>query len=540
MLAPVAGKPLTWTTLVAGNDHTCALASDHTAWCWGDNLVGELGNGSPISPVSTPQPVNDQAWSGLSAGGVHTCGRLDDGRLRCWGSNGAGQLGIVGVSSSSSPSSLDADDADWVAVAAGAAHTCAAKTDGSLWCWGDNGRGQTGGPRITSYDPVPHTVAGGAISWAQLAAAGPTCGIGDDHNLWCLGLGAQSETTVRAPARLPGSWKHVSAGSVSTCAIDDTSALFCWGNNYAGQLGDSSYRSAGAPKQVAGPGWVAISVGSTTACAIREGGELGCWGSNFTSLGDGSTTRLTPTRISNRSWAAVAVGSSHTCAIEATTGLLSCWGSNYYGELGTGDNVVAPLPTPVTSQVWTSIAAGGYYTCGVGNAGVQCWGLNATGDLGNGTYVQSLTPIPIGVGEAVAVRSAHSCSLAGTALSCWGLNLAGQLGDGTMSTSPIPVAVGGAWLQVAVGSAHSCAIAVDHSLWCWGDNSRGAVGDGSMELSRGVPTRVGDQVTWQSVTAGDGDSCGLRSDGSLWCWGDNMYGQLGIGVAIQSALVLVL
>ena len=134
----------------------------------------------------------------------------------------------------------------------------------------------------------------------------------------------------------------------------------------------------------------------------------------------------------------------------------------------------------------------------------------------------------------------HSCAIAGTTLSCWGNNAVGQIGDGTMAPSWSPIVLGGDWLSVAVGAGHTCAIALDHSLWCWGDNARGELGDGSTELVRPVPTRVGDQRGWQSLAVGDYDTCAIRSDGSLWCWGDNMYGQLGLGTALESTPVLVL
>jgi alpha-tubulin suppressor-like RCC1 family protein len=191
------------------------------------------------------------------------------------------------------------------------------------------------------------------------------------------------------------------------------------------------------------------------------------------------------------------------------------------------------------------VTAGGFHACGRKRDGtLWCWGLNGSGELGVGDAVNRFEPVQTGCDAgrcfedwvAVAAGDFHTCAIReGGELWCWGGGLNGQLGVGPLmdrdSSRPLPVS-DGAWRAVSGGQSHTCGIRDDATLWCWGRNDFGQLGVGDLER-RDVPTRVlapgGDQ--WVRVGAGRDHTCAVRSDETLWCWGWNEDGQLGIGAA---------
>jgi alpha-tubulin suppressor-like RCC1 family protein len=142
-IAPTQVTGTDWTAVSAGFYHTCALKTDGTLWCWGDNTSGQLGLGTAST---TPGQVTagTAPWTVVTAGQSHTCALQADGTLWCWGENADGQLGIGSNLPSAAPVVVTASPSSWSAVAAGGAHTCAVAGDGTLWCWGANVKGQLG------------------------------------------------------------------------------------------------------------------------------------------------------------------------------------------------------------------------------------------------------------------------------------------------------------------------------------------------------------------------------------------------------------
>ena len=177
-----------WKMLSVGYLHNCAISLDTALYCWGGNGQGQLGLGTMTFGMQ-PSPVGGGAdWTTVSAGYQHTCGIRGAGSLWCWGDNGAGQLGGSASTKEGKPVQVG-DTADWIAVSAGQSHTCAIKIDGSLWCWGDNSKGQLGlGDGTPMNHPMPTQVNDPAGNWYQVAAgAGYTCGIQSAGSLWCWG-----------------------------------------------------------------------------------------------------------------------------------------------------------------------------------------------------------------------------------------------------------------------------------------------------------------------------------------------------------------
>jgi alpha-tubulin suppressor-like RCC1 family protein len=434
------------------------------------------------------------------------------------------------------------DDAnDWTTVGAGTKHTCATKLDGALWCWGSNESGQRGDALINRYGPAPVQVVGGNPPWSSVAGGTRhTCAIGVDHNLWCFGLGPDGPgRTVPAPTQVAGTWAAVDGGDAHTCALDLAGALWCWGTNDDGQLGDTTRISHSSPVQIdAGP-WSRIAVGGDTACGLRATGELACWGSRNEGLGDGSRSRLEPTTIGTRRWTSLSVARSNTCAIEATTGALYCWGYNYDYELGIGTRTDMPTPTLVSSNPkWTSIATGDYHSCGTNANGLFCWGYGGYAALGTGSTatvtLPTLTAAPLGSTAASAIPSAglHSCALVAGVARCWGNNYWGEIGDGTYDPRPSPTALAGGaatWAELAPGDQHTCGVGTNGSLWCWGASYNAQLGTTTEVNYSTVPVQVGSDLDWAHVGSGRDHSCAIRKDASLWCWGLNSAGQTGIG-----------
>ena len=554
-----------FTQVSLGAGQACAIASDGTLWCWGYNVVGEVGNDSTMSQP-TPVQIGTDTWANIAAGSAHTCGVQTDGRLRCWGANDVGELGNGTEDSAVTPVPTIYDDTHWSRVATGGRDTCAVRDDGAVWCWGENGAGQLAIDLPTFEEPAPTPVApalGEPVAALALGGA-HTCALTATGHLWCAGLaalGAVGDGTgvARTPVQLPGTWTTASAQRLTTCAIDDMQRLACWGDNGWGQLGDGTKLVRRTPVLVDGAGWTAVSVGNGHTCGL-QGTALWCWGINaYGELGDGTNAaRPVPVQVtqmdgSHAAWQQVSA-SDQTCAIDMTGGLW-CWGYNAHGELGDGTNTPSNNPVRITipAGTWSAVATGaegtpevGYgYACGVLDGALQCWGSNVYGELGDPTAMgQRATPAatPAAMGLAatqLALGPAHAVvSVAGTAWA-WGANPYGELGDGTMTLQPSPVALAKTgWLELASGEDHTCGIATDHGLWCWGHNAYGQLGTGVLDDAP-LPKQVGTDTHWLHVYAAMRHTCALDDAQHLWCWGADDAGQLGTGLDTRPTFVEV-
>lgn len=238
-----------------------------------------------------------------------------------------------------------------------------------------------------------------------------------------------------------------------------------------------------------------------------------------------------------RVWASISGGSQFTCGIRLD-GSLWCWGGNGHGALGLGDYQDRLVPTQVGDASWLQVDGSDYFhTCGVQvDESLWCWGNNDSGQLGTGDHTDRLVPTPVegsAQWSAVSTGYGHTCGIrVDQSLWCWGLNNGGQLGIGSDEYEvydPTQVAPGSRWLSVTAGGYFTCGIHVDHSLWCWGGGGYGELGLGDGDKSHNVPVQVGSHADWAEVSAGYDFACGVRAAHSLWCWGYNYNGQLGVG-----------
>jgi alpha-tubulin suppressor-like RCC1 family protein len=336
----------------------------------------------------------------LSLGILHSCS-VTSGVARCWGYNGHGQLGDGSNESRSAPIDVTALGAGVASISAGGNHTCAVKTDGTLWCWGDNGYGQVGDGTLDTR-PVPTPV--------------PTLG---------------------------GNVAQVSAGRQHTCALKTDGTIWCWGSGAEGRLGDGTSVNRSLPTLVLGfSDAVEVAAGVAHTCARKNNGTVWCWGDNrFGALGDGTTaSRSSPIAASGFTAAVELAASEHTCA-RRSDGSLWCWGYNRYGQLGDGTNANRTEPRQVSTMFAdvTEVSAGAHHTCArkIDNK-LRCWGLNASGQLGDGTTTQRRSPTLVWLGNNatdIAAGEDHTCARKDDGTTwCTGSNVAGQLGNGSLSS----------------------------------------------------------------------------------------------------------
>ena len=241
----------------------------------------------------------------------------------------------------------------------------------------------------------------------------------------------------------------------------------------------------------------------------------------------------------------MAAGSGHACGL-GTGGKLWCWGAGRLLGIGVTSGMTGyNKPQAVLSGV-KQVSVGANHTCVVLTDGtLRCWGTNNKGQLGDGTITTQTLPTKVGSNlntwASVSVSFSHTCAVKknGT-LWCWGLNNNGQLGDGTKTDRHAPTQVGTAntWQSIATSDAffmsgYTCGVKKNGTLWCWGDNQNGQHGDGTKK-AKTQPTQVGSLSTWHSISAGSGHLCGLRTDGTLWCAGSG--GNLGDGTTTSSSV----
>ena len=292
--------------------------------------------------------------------------------------------------------------------------------------------------------------------------------------------------------------------------------------------------------------WVSVAAGSTHQCGIKNDGSLWCWGANRdgqVGIGSDEFMEETPTQVAgSQGWAQVRGGTRYSCAIK-TDGTLWCWGNNQRGQLGTGSTTDQNRPVQESSnsshwaKVSTSTSSFTPYPCGIKeSSGLYCWGANSiTGHLGTGEPGDQHSPTRIDADawRDVELADLHACAIKEEgSLWCWGANVYGQLGTGMSGHADTPTreaTLSSDWEQVAVGSKHSCGLKTDGSLWCWGDNSYGQLGTGDTD-NRNQPIQESTGASdWAQVTVGGAHKCAIKEDGSLWCWGHNRDRQIGDG-----------
>jgi len=273
--------------------HVLAIRGDNSLWAWGENSSGQVGVALPPPHQLEPVFIMDNVVA-VSAGGAHSMAIRCDGSLWMWGDNTWGQLGNGSGGATFTPEKI-MDDV--IAVSASIFNSAALTSDGSLWVWGPNPLGQIGDG--TAYGRTTPTRVKSDVVAVSLGLHA-TLAITRDNQLWAWGsnlyglLGDKVEGYSAYPIRLMENISYVSAGNNFAMAIDTSGVLWAWGNNDAGQLGDGTTTSRNTPVRIM-DGVVSVSAGGGTstayALAIDNSGALWAWGDNFLAqLGDGTMT----------------------------------------------------------------------------------------------------------------------------------------------------------------------------------------------------------------------------------------------------------
>ena len=628
---------LTTVAIAAGDDNARAIANDGTLWSWGYNNNGQLGDGTTTArsyPVKIGTNTNWVAVSASCSSGSnpqHTAALRSDGTLWAWGANNYGQLGNGTTTQSNSPVQIGTDS-DWAGVSAGQYHTAAIKTDGTLWSWGNNSFGQLGnGTTVNRSTPA---IVGTGSTWAAVSAGQyHTAAIKTDGTLWAWGynsngqLGDGTTTNRSLPVQIgtATNWAAVSSGYLQTLAIKTDGTLWAWGYNGYGQLGDGTTTQQTAPVQIGSAiNWAYISAGQYHSLAVKTDGTLWAWGYNLHGeVGDGTTIqRNAPVQIGTAvNWAAVAAGGNYFSLGLKTDGTVWSWGNNSAGQLGDGTTTQQNAPELIAQHIsvfpiskdFGNVKAGGqsnpvnFYITNTGSFPLGIGAINLTGANASEFIIQndpcsnqtlavgaictlsvSFSPASTGAKSAnlsvpssdpdnptatialsgtgtdygLAVIKSGMGKVTGAGINCGfdcyeglnsgavetlsatpaiGVTFAGWSGGGCSGTGTCTVTMSAdatvsatfvapipATTAISAGSGHTVTIRSDGTLWAWGNNGYGQLGDGTT-TTKNTPVQIGTGTTWAAVSAGYLHTVAIKDDGTLWAWGYNSNGQLGDG-----------
>jgi alpha-tubulin suppressor-like RCC1 family protein len=334
----------------------------------------------------------------------------------------------------------------------------------------------------------------------------------------------------------------VAAGHGLSVALLDNGTVWTWGIAQRGALGTGvpDNQSSTSPQQVSIGNVIDIAAGSAHVLALKDDGTVWAWGANdYGQLGDGTAIdRRTPVQVRGLSGVkAVAAGLMYSVAL-LDDGTVRAWGYNKNGQLGDGETSrYEPAPVKVAGLSGiVKVFAGYSHNFAIdGSSNVWAWGTNDLGELGDGTSTSRATPVRLeglsGIRE-IAPGSSYTIALSGDGtVLAWGENYGGWLGDGGSVTRMQPVAVKGLdhVTTIATGQGISFAARDDGTVVAWGLNEAGLIGNGNRDQKVYRPVRINGPANVTQFTAGAIHALAISGDGSLWGWGDNQFGQMGVG-----------
>ena len=371
--------------LAAGGSHSTVLKPDGALWSWGNNLTGQLGDGTggdyagENTQRNTPVMVNGMTnVVAVADGWLHSLALKADGTVWVCGRDADGQLGngkVIGGATgdeqhytvwNKNPNPVGRLS-HVISVAAGQYHSLALKSDGTVWAWGGGGSsynfGQLGDGTTQERDTPVQVGASVGFGNAVAIACGfqHSLAVLSDGTVWACGynnhgqLGNGTTTSTNLPVQVTGltGVMAVAGGMGHSLALTSDGTVWAWGYNYYGQLGDGTTTQRLAPVQVSGlSGVLAIAVGQNHSLAVKNDGTVWAWGYNYYGqLGDGTTSqRLTPVQVGVPlgfgNVVSIASGTSHSLALKSD-GSVWAWGYNSYGQLGNGTTSNTNLPTAI-------------------------------------------------------------------------------------------------------------------------------------------------------------------------------------------------
>jgi alpha-tubulin suppressor-like RCC1 family protein len=449
----------TFSDLTIGTLHTCGLLTSGGVKCWGSNTynwnpLGGVGDGS-IAGTSTSQPqtvLDTETYVKISAGWNTTCGITTSNKVKCWGEINRGFLGDPSSNIRLTPDVSDLGEL-YQSVATGGAN-CGITTAGILKCWGgDYSTPYPTGDGTSIFRTSPVVIDRGRVYKAISSGGSHRCGIRSDDSLYCWGDNSKGQvgvggSSVSLPMKVDSGTKYlqVSAGSQYTCGITTGNVLKCWGDNTNYKLGDNTSTSRPNPIVIdSGTLYKKVDTGSgswTGGCGITIDDHIKCWGYNYYgAVGDGTTTtsRVPVPIMSSTIFTEISVGSDYACAITDAKALY-CWGTGSDNRLGTGTTTQQNSPVLIASGTqFDTVTAGSTSSCAIRSSDkrVMCWGTNGpfgvlTGALGNNNTAAS-TPALTSDTDSYISLSSPGTSVCGVTtnnvLKCWGHNRYGGLAN---------------------------------------------------------------------------------------------------------------
>lgn len=365
------GQCLAVQAIAAGGDSSCAVLSDGSVSCWGNDDHGQLGSGAHGSAAVRPVRIEGlPPAQQVAIGRSHLCARLQDGTVRCWGGNTFGQLGVspeqTTLSKAIAPSSAGLSVKQ---VVAGDSFTCALKQDGKVTCWGKNDKGQLG--RISApFDPSPADViglndivslgAGDDFACAMTTAGAVSCWGANDRGQLGRANGSQGwqvqsiDGVEKAVGQLTVAAKHA-------CVLDTGNRMYCWGDNSSGQISSEIFGKVSLPTPVeefkhepsdsfiSGPSFSCVYTEHPEVLGVGQEAQLGCMGMNangqlLTPPIDLQLAQWLKKKMLAHKLTAIAFGDRHGCALD-DQGQVSCWGAG--DKLQNGRNHDLDELTPI-------------------------------------------------------------------------------------------------------------------------------------------------------------------------------------------------
>ena len=532
-----------------GNNNV-AIENGTTVWAWGDNSSGQLGDNTTDSRSSPISVVGDHFFTKIiSHESGHTLAIKDDGTAWTWGLNDFGQLGDNTTDNKSSPISVIGDHS-FINIMIGQSLSGGIKSDGSIYMWGTNNLGQLG-DNTNDYRSSPVSVVGNiyfikASSGYGGTTSGLSMAITRDGSMFTWGVGTSGElgdnTTDNksSPISIIGLWPifkylttdrsyvQINTGTVGKTAIRLNGTLWAWGN----YIPDGSPGTSNTPELAVGDHSFIKTSGDT---AIKDNGTVWTWGLNDSGqCGDDTiTARSSPVSVIGEHRFIKISGSTHILAIKGNKNLWA-WGLNTSGQLGdnTADNKSSPVSI-IGDHSFDIISAGFAHSVGIKiNGTTWSWGSNSAGQLGDNTVNNKSSPVlVIGNHEFVDITADFFGSANTTGLKSdgttwgWGDNSSGQLGDNTTIDKSSPISVIGNHEFIKIGP--SMGLKSDGSVWMWGYNSSGQCGDNTI-TPRSSPVSVVGNHSFIDISKKSSENvfC-LKRDGSIWGWGDGSSSILG-------------
>ncbi len=556
----------------SGRYHGCGVKKDGTVWCWGDGDSYKLGNGSTTDQGTMVQVPGLADFVKVVAGGSHSCALKNNGSVWCWGEGSSGELGNGTSTDSLVPVQVSGVN-DYTDIAATEGTSCGLTYSGAVNCWGMGAQGQLGNGgsgTAASPNPVINITNFTQISGAERtlgANEGHFCGVTKAGTAYCWGReaggefgntsGASGNQNVPTQFGTRTDLAKISTSGTLTCAITASGSAYCSGSDSVGQLGNGAVTTGTQhdPLIVSDvTDFIDIEAGVDAACGIRKGREVVCWGNDANGeLGNGpgvTANQTTPVKTNIRNAIAISIGDlSHTAIIDNSAtdavvadknlnliaagresgctiikdGGAACWGDDTNGELGNGTITGTQYtPTAVNDagpwmQISNSVGSTAFgHACGIkGDGSAWCWGYGGDGQLGNGTSTQT-SPVVVDVAtrkwSQVSVGAGYACGLEPDGeMYCWGVGF---------GATPTQAQAGKVWTKISAGRGNTCGITKDGRAWCWGEDALGQLGNGATTTTtQTTAVEISGDGPWVDISAGD-VSCGIKSNGTLWCWGD--------------------